>query len=383
MRAPPRTGHHPSMTTWIIKTDAPGDGPRLAVKDAIDVAGLPTTAGCRAIAERAEPAAADAPVVASARAQGARIAGKANLNELCMAADGVNPWSGMPVNPLDPSRVPGGSSSGSAVAVATGEADVAFGTDTSGSIRIPAACCGIAGLKTTHGRVSLEGVHPLSETLDVVGPMGRDVAAVVLGMGLIEPGFTPVPYDASLPVARLRVPGVDPAIDAAVDDALRRLGPVTDVTSAHYEEAATVNGVIVSAEGWRHNGRLLDDPSKLSGRIYRRIQQMGDVAEAGLLDWALGARKELRAELDAILARHAAIALPVLTCVAPEPGEADESDLELTTLTGQVNVAGLPAFALPVPLPGSHLPASVQLIGPAGGEERLCGLAAALEAALA
>ncbi|SNR49724.1 amidase family protein [Actinomadura mexicana] len=96
------------MTTWVLRTDEPGDGPRLAVEDAIDVAGLPTTAGCRAVAERAEPAAADAPAVASARAQGARIAGKTNLNELCMAADGVNPWSGSPVNPLRHGRGSGG-----------------------------------------------------------------------------------------------------------------------------------------------------------------------------------------------------------------------------------------------------------------------------------
>jgi amidase len=325
---------------------------------------------------------ADAPVVASARAQGARIVGKANLNELCMAADGVNPWSGTPVNPLDPSRVPGGSSSGSAVAVATGEADVAFGTDTSGSIRIPAACCGIAGLKTTNGRVPLDGVYPLSPTLDVVGPMGRDVAAVVLGMTLLEPGFTPVPYDPSGTIARLRVDGVDPAIDAAVDDALRRLGPVTDVTSEHYADAATANGLIISDEAPRQNGHLLADPSKLSGRIERRIRQMQEVSAAGLLGRALATQKAIRAELDAILARHAAIALPVLTCVAPEPGEADESDLVLTALVGQINVAGLPAFALPVPLPGSHLPASVQLIGRAGAEEHLCGLAAALETVL-
>ncbi|TDC55968.1 amidase [Actinomadura sp. KC345] len=371
------------MTTWIIKTDEPGDGPRLAVKDAIDVAGLPTTAGCQAVAERAVPAAADAPVVASARAQGARVTGKANLNELCMAADGVNPWAGTPVNPLDPSRVPGGSSSGSAVAVATGEADVAFGTDTSGSVRIPAACCGIAGLKTTNGRVPLDGVHPLSPTLDIVGPMGRDVAGVVLGMSLIEPGFAPAPFDPSATVARLRVDGVDPAIDAAVDDALRRLGPITDVTSAHYADAATANGIIGSDEGFRQNRHLLDDPSTLSGRIHRRIQTMGDVSGAGMLDWALGVRKAIRAELDGILERHAVIALPTLTCVPPEPDEADESDLVLTALAGQINVAGLPAFALPVPLPGSHLPTSVQLIGPAGGEERLCGIAAALEAALA
>ncbi|MGP4026703.1 amidase [Actinomadura sp. 3N407] len=375
------------MTTWITRTDEPGDGPRLAVKDAIDVAGLPTTAGCRAVAERAEPAAADAPVVASARAQGARVVGKTNLNELCMAADGVNPWAGTPVNPLDPSRVPGGSSSGSAVAVATGEADVAFGTDTSGSVRIPAACCGIAALKTTGGRVPLDGVYPLSPTLDVVGPMGRDVAAVVLGMSLIEPGFAPVPYEASMTVARLRLGGpafeIDPAIDAAVDDALRRLGPITDVTSEHYGEAATANGIIVSDEGWRQNGHLLADPSELSGRIRRRLQQMHDVAAAGLLDQAAGMRKAIGAELEGILTRHAAIALPVLACVAPEPGEDDEFDMTLTSLTCQINVAGLPAFALPVPLPGSHLPASVQLIGPAGGEERLCGIAAALETALA
>ncbi|MEU8797982.1 amidase [Spirillospora sp. NPDC048819] len=374
------------MTTWIIRTDEPGDGPRLAVKDAIDVAGLPTTAGCQAVAERAEPAAADAPVVASARAQGARIAGKTNLNELCVAADGVNPWAGTPVNPLDPSRVPGGSSSGSAVAVATGEADVAFGTDTSGSVRIPAACCGIAALKTTSGRVPLDGVYPLSPTLDVVGPLGRDVAAVVLGMSLIEPGFAPVPYEASMTIARLRVgPAfeIDPAIDAAVDDALRRLGPVTDVTSEHYHDAATANGLYVADEGWRQNGHLISDPPKMSGRIHRRLQTLHDVAAAGRLGWAAGVREAIRAELDAILARHAAIALPVLPVVAPEPGDDDHSDLLLTTLTGQINVAGLPAFALPVPLPGSHLPASVQLIGPAGGEERLCGIAAALETALA
>ena len=374
------------MTTWILRTDEPGEGPRLAVKDAIDVAGLPTTAGCRAVADRAEPAAADAPVVASARAQGARIVGKTNLTELCLVADGVNPWTGTPVNPLDPSRVPGGSSSGSAVAVATGEADVAFGTDTSGSVRIPAACCGVAALKTTAGRVPLDGVHPLAPTLDTVGPMGRDVAAVVLGMSLIEPGFTPVPYDGSMTIARLRLDdggfGVDPAIDAAVDDALRRLGPVTDVTCEHYDDAAVANGLYVAHEGWRQNARLVEEPPKMSGRVHRRLQTLRDVAAAGRAGWAARVRAAIRAELDAILSRHAAIALPVLPFVAPEPGDDDYCDVPLTSLTGQVNVAGLPAFALPVPLPGSHLPASVQLVGPAGGEERLCGIAAALESVL-
>jgi amidase len=124
------------------------------------------------------------------------------------------------VNRLDPRRIPGGSSSGSAVAVAIGETDVALGTDTAGSVRVPAACCGVTGLKTTHGRASLEGVFSLAPSLDTVGPLGRDVAAVPLGMGLIEPGFAPRPYEAGVAVGRLRPDGV--AADPAIEAALRR-----------------------------------------------------------------------------------------------------------------------------------------------------------------
>ena len=116
--------------------------------------------------------------------------GKANLHELALGASGVNEYFGTPVNPLDPGRVPGGSSSGSAVAVADGEADLAYGSDTGGSVRVPAAFCGIAGLKTTHGRISLAGVWPLAPSMDTIGPMARDVAGVAAGMALLEPGFS-------------------------------------------------------------------------------------------------------------------------------------------------------------------------------------------------
>src|SRR5205823_11669857 len=144
---------------------------------------------------------------------------KVNLHELAFGATGTNVWFGTPENPLDPSLVPGGSSSGSAVAVATGEADVAYGSDTGGSVRIPSACCGTTGLKTTHGRISLEGVWPLALSLDTVGPMARDVAGVVLGMQLLEPGFE-VAHVAPTTVGRFRLEGTDPAIDIAIDRAL-------------------------------------------------------------------------------------------------------------------------------------------------------------------
>ena len=150
--------------------------------------GVPTTAGCRAVADLAQPATPTPPASPGAAA-GARIVGRTNLHELALGVTGVNPWFGTPVNPLDPGRVPGGSSSGSAVAVATGEAEVAFGSDTGGSVRIPAACCGIAALKTTWGRVSVEGVWPLAPSFDTVGPMARDVRGLVTGMELLEPGF--------------------------------------------------------------------------------------------------------------------------------------------------------------------------------------------------
>src|ERR1700723_2106071 len=134
------------MTTFITRYETSGPGVRLAVKDLIDMVGEPTTAGCRAVADRAAPARSDAACLAGAREAGARIVGRTNLHELALGVTGINPWYGTPVNPLGRALVPGGSSSGSAVAVATGEADVAYGRDTGGSGRITAACCGGGGL---------------------------------------------------------------------------------------------------------------------------------------------------------------------------------------------------------------------------------------------
>src|SRR5712671_6088785 len=311
--------------TWIVRLDVPGDGPRLAVKDSIDVEGLPTTAGCQAVAEQASPAAADAPVVAAARRAGARIVGKTNLTELCWSASGVNPWSGTPVNPLDPRRLPGGSSSGSAVAVAIGEADVALGTDTGGSVRIPAACCGVVGLKTTWGRVSVDGVYPLAPSLDTVGPLGADVAAVELGMRLIEPAFRVPDSPGPLVAGRIRVPAglgeADPAIEAAVDRALDAAGiAVTRVPGWDADAAVSAFGVIIDAEGFRSNAYLMPYLRQLGPDVRRNIERGARLTRADRLA-AERTKAAVRAAFEAMLADFPVLVLPTLLRQPPLLGE--------------------------------------------------------------
>ncbi len=369
---------------WVVRLDAPGGGPRLAVKDCIDMEGLPTTAGCQAIAEQAAPADRDAPVVAAARRAGARIVGKTSLTELCWSASGVNPWLGTPPNPLDPRRLPGGSSSGSAVAVATGEADVALGTDTGGSVRIPAACCGITGLKTTWGRIPLDGVYPLAPSMDTVGPLGLDVTAVELGMRLIDPGFAGASADPPARVGRVRTPadvGVDPATDAAVDAALAAAGlaglQVTDVAGFDFRAVNQAGNVAIDVEAYPANAHLLPRLDQLTEDIRRNMTEAAKITgeEAAA---AVRTRQELRDWFSAALARHPVLALPALTGAPPLAGQR----MSLTILTMPANLAGLPALVLPVPGGPAGLPASLQLIGPPGGEEQLIALGRVIEAAL-
>ena len=378
--------NHRMDPTWIVRMEAPGEGPRLAVKDCIDVEGLPTTVGCQLIAEQASPAARDATVVAAARRAGARIVGKTNLTELCWSASGVNSWSGTPVNPADPQRIPGGSSSGSAVAVAAGEADVALGTDTGGSVRIPAACCGITGLKTTWGRVPLDGVYPLASSMDTVGPLGVDVAAVELGMRLIDPGFTRASAAVPARVGRIRPApdlGVDPATDAAVDAAVdAALGAadlqVTDVAGFDFRAAANATDVLIDFEAYRANAHLIPQLDRLSPQIRRNMTEAAAIT-LDQFDAANRTRQDVRDWFAGVLDRHRFLALPTLVGPPPLLGE---RRISLTVLTMPANLAGLPALALPVPGGPAGLSASLQLIGPPGGEEQLVALGRVIEAAL-
>jgi amidase len=366
------------VATFITRLDAPGGGPRLAVKDLIDVVGVPTTAGSRVVADQAVPASQDAPCLRGARAAGARIVGKTNLHELALGATGINPWFGTPINPLDPALIPGGSSSGSAVAVATGEADVAYGSDTGGSVRIPSACCGTAGLKTTHGRVPLDGVWPLAPSFDTVGPMARDVAGLVLGMQLLEPGFAPAP-DVPRTVGRISLPA-DPGIDAAVDRALAAAGlAVEPVDLPGWSAAGDAGAAVLVAEAWRLNAHLTAGSGRLSPDVAQDLA-LGQAVTADQLADARATCAAWRTELVELLGRVGLLALPTLVLFPPRIEDSDRT-LELIRATIPVNAAGLPAVALPVPTEGP-LPASLQLVGPPGGEESLLAAAAAIEAAL-
>ena len=368
------------MGTWVLRLPSDGDGPRLAVKDCIDVAGVPTTAGCPVVAEMAEPAEIDAAVVASAREAGARIVGKTGLTELCWSANGVNHWAGTPTNPRDPRRLPGGSSSGSAVAVATGEADVAFGTDTGGSVRVPAACCGVTGLKTAYGRISVKGVYALAPSLDTVGAMGADVAAVELGMRLLEPGFAAPPAPDALIAGRLTATGlhggVHPAIDAAVDRALAAAGvAVARLSALDIDAILEAAGVIIDSEGFRVNAYLMQFLKQLSPHVRRNLERG---ARLGRADRAAAerARAAVRATLESLLADFPVLVLPTLAGMPPLLGE---RGFALTALTVPASLAGLPALSLPVPA-ADQVIASMQVIG--GSEEQVVAFGRVIEAAV-
>jgi amidase len=375
------------VATWIISDSTPGTGPRVAVKDLIDMAGLPTTAGSRPVADKAVPAERDAACIAGLRAAmdagQARFVGKTNLHELAYGITGINAAFGTPVNPLDPLRMPGGSSSGSGTAVAAGEADIAYGTDTGGSIRIPAACCGITGLKTTWGRIPLAGVWPLASGLDSVGPMARDVAGVAAGMALLEPGFR-VASTSPQTVGVLAL-DADPLVTAAIDDALRTAEfDVVPVTVPDLDQVIVASLAVLNAQAWQANKDLFAAAAdQIGGDVRDRLNQASTITPAQVTE-AEAVIARWRETLDGLWHRVDALAAPTLLGFPPL---LDEVHLlwKLRALTSPVNAAGVPALALPVPVPGREagpVPASVQLIGPRDSEERLLAAGARLEQAV-
>ncbi len=389
------------MREWAISYfGAKGDGPRLGVKDLIDVEGTKTSAGSRLVLSRAKNADRDAPLLSGARIAGAQVVAKTNLNELAFGSTGINPWFGTPVNPLNPDLVPGGSSSGSAVGVASGELDVALGSDTGGSIRIPSACCGVFGLKTTFGRVSLDGVWPLSQSLDTVGPMAADSRRLELAMALLEPDFA-----SELP-QKPRIAVIDesgePESVAAICGILSTAGyEVGLVEDPGLGPARAAGMTIMFTEAFRNHRVLLAEAHRLDPAVVERFMQAKEL-ESGESEGAKVVRADFRSKVDALLADYDFLALPTLKVAVPRIEKARHAPLNANTMP--LNLIGSPALAIPVsisPALRAHLglsadfspmgfrgdglepmPLSVQVVGKDYAEEALVGLALDLESTL-
>jgi amidase len=370
------------VTTFIERFTTSRSGTRLAVKDVIDMAGVITTAGSKAVAETAVVAEKDASCLSGARAAGASIVGKSNLHEFALGPTGVNPWYGTPSNPLDPARIPGGSSSGSAVAVATHEADVAYGTDTGGSVRIPAACCGVAGLKTTWGRLPVSGIWPVALSLDTVGPMARDVEGLVLGMQLLEPGFE-VATGPGPRIGRVTLSEAS-QMDAAVDRVLQASGlRVAPVPLKGWEPARQTGRNLLGAEAWREHADFVRAHREHIGESVLQRLRGAEQLGPNYISEAQNTRRAWADEVSEALRRFDYLVVPTLRVYPPLIEEVDEKVAAiLSANTVPVNLAGLPAVALPIP-GDDQFPASLQVIGPAGSEESLLAVAALLQQAAA
>lgn len=397
-RRPATTGDHTFIEYW--PPPAGSQRLRVAVKDLIDMKGVVTTAGSEFLAKNSSPAARDAKCLEIARERKVDIVGKTNLTELAVGVSGINAYFGTPKNPVSARRklIPGGSSSGSAVAVANGMADVAIGTDTAGSIRVPAACCGIAGLKTTFGLVPLDGVYPIAPNhLDTVGPMARDVARLVQGMDLLQRGFSARyqaataahPSASGIRIGRLYIDGTDPRIDRAVDDALAAKGFKVVVLGrafkARWDQAQKDATTVAAANAW-----MSDEKFKLQPGVTARTKA---VIALGKYEYTANYRGALKRQagwqraLRGVFRNVDFIALPTLKTLPPAvPFFGGTPAFEALALSGQntaaVNLAGNPALAIPIPIRDRAVPVtSLQLIGPRLSEAGLLNAGRLIEAA--
>ena len=372
---------------------------RLAVKDLIDMKGVVTTAGSGYLAKNNPPAARDAKCLAIARERNVQIVGKTNLAELALGVSGINRYFGTPRNRVAGKQriIPGGSSSGSAVAVANGSADIAFGTDTGGSIRVPAACCGILGLKTTFGLVPLDGVHPISpKYLDTVGPMAKDIPRLVQGMDLLQRGFAGKYAEATaarpsardIRIGRLYVDGTDPKIDRAVDDVLAAKGfrvvALDKDFKAQWEQAEKDGNTVASASGWLSD-RQFFGKSGVSA-LTKAVLALGAIQYSTNYSAALQRQAAWQRTLRGVFRKVDFIALPTLKTLPPKvPFFGGSPAFEALVLAKQgtvaVNFAGNPALAMPVPIGDEHVPVtSLQLIGPRLSEAQLLNAGRIIEA---
>ncbi|MCA0400923.1 MAG: amidase [Proteobacteria bacterium] len=378
----------------------PLDGKIVSIKDLFDVAGMETWAGSK-IRKGAGAALADAPAIARLRRAGAVLIGRTNMSEFAFSGLGLNPHWGTPGNAHDSTRVPGGSTSGGAVSVALGIADLTLGTDTGGSTRVPAAFNGIVGFKPTSHRIPKAGCFPLSQSLDSIGPLGSSVADCAAMDSILATSEADRLTPLSLNGVRIGVPRgflfeeMEAAVGAAFEAALRALEKAgaslcdIDVEDLLAESrAALQRAPIVACEAAAiHADYFESRAADFDPRVRGRIAGGTGVSAIAYIQTML-AREALKARFSERFAASATLlALPTAPIRAAEiaPIMADDALFTKTNLltlrnTNVFNFFDCPAISLPLPIDG--LPAGLMLVSPAGQDRRLFAFAASAEAAL-
>jgi aspartyl-tRNA(Asn)/glutamyl-tRNA(Gln) amidotransferase subunit A len=371
--------HDPLPGIFLARPDEPPAGIALAVKDLFDTAGLVTTYGSAIFAEHVPAETAEA--VRRLEAAGYANVGKTNLHEFAYGTTSENPHFGSVPNPIAPGRIAGGSSGGSAAALAGGFADSALGSDTGGSIRIPAACCGIVGFKPTHGLVPLQGCFPLAPSLDHGGPMARSVGECTTMLAALAPGFEPGRVESleEVEAGLAWTERAEPLVRARVEEAAAhfpRLRTV-DLPLAEGARAVFMREVAdVHRDLYAEHGDLYGE--NVAAKLELCLQVTDSEYEAGLRG-----RERYREAVAESMDGLDLLVTPTLPFVAPAMGR-DERELRqrLTQLTWPINVLGAPALAQPCGPAEDGLPASVQLIGRPGADGLVLAAGALLESSL-
>jgi aspartyl-tRNA(Asn)/glutamyl-tRNA(Gln) amidotransferase subunit A len=374
-------------------------GVPVSVKDLFDIAGQPTPAGSTILAQ-APPAKTDAPVVARLKRAGLVIVGRTQMSEFAFTGLGLNPHVAQPPNPRDPGRVPGGSSGGAAVSVALGQAAGAIGTDTGGSVRIPAAFCGLVGFKPTQSRVTRAGAFPLSTTLDSIGPIANSVACCRALDAIIADHPAPAEPPVALADISFGVPtgyllaDLEPVVAEAFEWALNVLSSAgARIETFAFPELGRIpdmnaRGSISNAESFALHRRLglLEQRDRYDPNVLARVEHSKAMSAADYLD-LLEARSRLINEADLRCAGYDVLVAPTIPILAPRFAEgrdrAEFARLNLLVLRNPAVVNVLDRCAVSLPMPSAAFaPAGLMIIGRAMADQRLLSVAAAVEAAL-
>jgi aspartyl-tRNA(Asn)/glutamyl-tRNA(Gln) amidotransferase subunit A len=378
---------------------SPLAGLPVSIKDLFDIAGQRTRAGSTVLNDQ-PLAASDAAIVRRLRQAGAVLVGRTNMTEFAFSGVGINPHYGTPGNPFDRARIPGGSSSGAAVSVADGMAVVAIGSDTGGSVRIPAALCGLAGFKPTARRIPQDGMLPLSTTLDSIGPLARSISCCIITDAIMA-GEAPRVPDALAPAGlRFLVPanyvvdGLDPEVAAAFERACAALAKAgarlvkQKLPELDELTAANAKGGFPAAEAYAWHATLLAARgAEYDPRVRVRIERGREMAAADYVR-LVDVRRRIIASFNATLAPFDALLMPTVAKLAP-PLSAFAPDPDYARLNAMilrnpavVNFLDGCAATVPIQRPG-ELPVGLSVVGTQGSDARILRIALGVEAVVA